>query len=54
VIYEQPGTIEEDQKQSVMTLIRRLPSPLKKLISELSTKERVIAGLEIVPMEWAI
>jgi circadian clock protein KaiB len=51
VICEQ-SPAEEAAKGEVLTSIRKLPSPLRKLIGELSNKERVIVGMEIVPREW--
>jgi circadian clock protein KaiB len=53
VIYEQPDGANEDQNTAVPTLLKRLPSPLKKLIGDLSNKDRVVVGLEILPMEWS-
>jgi circadian clock protein KaiB len=54
VIYQEPDQTDEGQSMPILTLIRRLPLPLKKLIGDLSNKERVISGLEIVPMERPI
>jgi circadian clock protein KaiB len=53
VIYEQPDLTKQGQNLALPTLVRRLPSPLKKLITDLSNRDRVIVGLEIVPMEWS-
>jgi circadian clock protein KaiB len=53
VIYEQPDSVPEGQVSAVPTILKRLPSPLKRLIVDLSNKESVIVGLEIVPMEWS-
>jgi circadian clock protein KaiB len=52
VIYEEADLVEEVRKTEVSTSIRKLPSPLKKLIGELSNKEKVVVGMEIVPREW--
>jgi circadian clock protein KaiB len=52
VIYEGSDRTDEEDEVEVLTSIRRLPSPLKKLISDLSNKERVVVGMEIVPREW--
>jgi circadian clock protein KaiB len=51
VVYEQPDSAHQEQVSAVPTLLKRLPSPLKRLIGDLSNKERVVVGLEIVPME---
>lgn len=53
VVYEQPEEAQEEQVSAVPALLKRLPSPLKRLIGDLSNKERVVVGLEIVPMEWS-
>jgi circadian clock protein KaiB len=34
---------------AVPTLVRLLPAPLRRLIGDLSDRERVLAGLDIVP-----
>jgi circadian clock protein KaiB len=52
VIYEGSDLAEEVKHDEVLTSIRKLPSPLKKLIGELSNKDRVVIGMEIVPREW--
>jgi len=54
VIYQDPNLDSDDQRLSFPNMISRLPSPLKKLIGDLSNKERVISGIEIVPMDWSI
>jgi circadian clock protein KaiB len=33
------------------TLVRRLPPPLKKIIGDLSDKEKVLVGLEVRPIK---
>ncbi|HUL40091.1 MAG TPA: circadian clock KaiB family protein [Methanomassiliicoccales archaeon] len=48
-IYQQPELASKDQILAAPTLIRKLPLPLRKLVGDLSDKERVIAGLQIVP-----
>lgn len=40
-----------DQILAVPTLVRRLPTPLKKIIGDLSNTERVIVGLDIRGMK---
>ena len=39
-----------DQIFAVPTLVRRLPEPIKKIIGDLSNEERVLVGLEILPI----
>jgi circadian clock protein KaiB len=38
-----------DQIIAVPTLVRRLPTPVKKIIGDLSNTERVLVGLELRP-----
>jgi circadian clock protein KaiB len=40
-----------DQILALPTLVRRLPSPLTKIIGDLSNTERVLVGLDIRPQE---
>jgi circadian clock protein KaiB len=37
-----------DQIVAIPTLVRRLPEPIKKIIGDLSNKERVLVGLDLV------
>lgn len=46
-IYQQPQLAEGDQIIAAPTLIKKLPSPLKKLIGDMSDKERVLVGLDL-------
>jgi circadian clock protein KaiB len=45
-----PKLARQDQILAVPTLIRQLPPPVKKIIGDLSRKERVLVGLEIEPL----
>jgi circadian clock protein KaiB len=42
-----------DQILALPTLVRRLPSPLTKIIGDLSNTERVLVGLDIRPAKVA-
>ncbi|MES3032942.1 MAG: circadian clock KaiB family protein [Gemmatimonadota bacterium] len=42
-----PRLAAGDQILAVPTLVRKLPAPLKKIIGDLSDKERVLVGLDI-------
>ena len=42
---------EGDQIVAIPTLVRKLPPPLKKIIGDLSNREKVLVGLNIVPRE---
>jgi circadian clock protein KaiB len=45
-----PQLAASDQILAVPTLIRRLPEPIKKIIGDLSNEERVLVGLDILPV----
>lgn len=42
-----PQLAERDQILAVPTLVRRLPPPIRKIIGDLSDKERVLVGLQL-------
>jgi circadian clock protein KaiB len=44
---ENPQLASGDQILAVPTLVRRLPGPIKKIIGDLSNKERVLVGLDL-------
>jgi len=46
-IYQQPGEAMEDQIIAAPTLVKSEPSPPKKLIGDLSDRDRVIVGLNL-------
>jgi circadian clock protein KaiB len=48
-IYQDPEATRADQIVAVPTLVKALPTPLRRLIGDLSDRERVLAGLEIIP-----
>ena len=50
-LLENPGLAEGDQILAVPTLVRHLPPPLKRIIGTLSDTERVLVGLDIVPID---
>ena len=41
------GLASGDQILAVPTLVRRLPHPIKKIIGDLSNRERVLVGLDL-------
>jgi circadian clock protein KaiB len=49
-LMEHPERAKMDQVVAIPTLVRRLPTPLKKLIGDLSDREKVLRGLEVVPL----
>ncbi len=48
-IYQNPAATKADQVVAVPTLVKLLPVPLRRLIGDLSDRERVLAGLDIIP-----
>ena len=50
-LLENPRLAEGDQIVAIPTLVRKLPPPLKKIIGDLSNREKVLVGLNIVPRE---
>jgi len=44
-----PKLAAGDQILAIPTLVRRLPSPLKRIIGDLSNTEKVLVGLDIRP-----
>lgn len=49
-LLENPQLAAGDQILAVPTLVRRLPPPIKRVIGNLSDTERVLVGLDIVPI----
>jgi len=48
-LLERPTLARGDQIIAVPTLVRRLPTPVKKIIGDLSNTERVLVGLDLRP-----
>jgi circadian clock protein KaiB len=48
-LLEHPALASGDQIIAVPTLVRRLPTPVKKIIGDLSNTERVLVGLDLRP-----
>lgn len=42
-----PQLAEGDQILAIPTLVRKVPSPIRKIIGDLSNQERVLVGLDI-------
>jgi circadian clock protein KaiB len=49
-IYQQPALASGDQILVAPTLVRKAPGPLRKLIGNLSDRERLLAGLGLQPV----
>jgi len=48
-IYQQGALLEGDQIIAVPTLIKELPEPLRRIIGDLSERDRVLIGLDLRP-----
>jgi circadian clock protein KaiB len=48
-VYQQPEYAKKEQLLAAPTLIKKLPLPLKRLIGDMSNKERILIGLDLVP-----
>ena len=46
-IYQQPELAKGEQIIATPTLIKKLPSPLRRIVGDLSNKERVLLGLDL-------
>jgi circadian clock protein KaiB len=49
-LLEQPHLARRDEILAVPTLVRRLPPPIRKVIGDLSSHERVLIGLGLQPI----
>ena len=52
-LLEDPKLARGDQILAIPTLVRKLPTPLKKIIGDLSNTERVLVGLDLQPRNKA-
>ncbi len=48
-IYQQPLLARDEQIIAAPTLIKKLPLPLRRLIGDMSDKERILVGLDLRP-----
>ena len=46
-IYQQPNLARDEQIVAVPTLIKRLPSPLRRLVGDMSNLKKVLFGLDL-------
>jgi circadian clock protein KaiB len=46
-LLEKPQLAKGDQILAIPTLVRTLPEPIRKIIGDLSKKEKVLVGLDI-------
>ena len=50
-LLKKPQLAEGDQIFAVPTLVRKVPVPMRKIIGDLSNEEKVLVGLNIVPVK---
>ncbi len=48
-----PQLAKGDQILAIPTLVRKLPTPIRKIIGDLSNTERVLVGLNLTPAQNA-
>jgi len=49
-VLENPQRAEDDRILATPTLIKQLPPPLRRVIGDLSDKQKVLLGLEVHPV----
>ena len=50
-LLENPQKGADDQIFALPTLVRKLPVPVRKIIGDLSNTERVLVGLDLLPVD---
>jgi circadian clock protein KaiB len=50
-LYQQPALAKGEQIIAVPTLIKKLPLPLRQLVGDLSSEERIVVGLDLKSIE---
>ena len=53
-LVKQPQLARGDQILAIPTLVRKLPSPIKKIIGDLSNTERVLVGMDLRRMRSSV
>lgn len=48
-VYQQPEYAKKEQIIAAPTLIKKLPLPLRKFIGDMSDKDKILIGLNLVP-----
>jgi circadian clock protein KaiB len=48
-LLEDPRLARDDQIVAVPTLVRKLPEPLRRIIGDLSDREKMLVGLDLRP-----
>jgi circadian clock protein KaiB len=50
-VLEHPALAEKEKILATPTLVKRLPEPVRKIIGDLSDREKVLLGLDVEPIE---
>jgi circadian clock protein KaiB len=53
-IYQHPEYVKPEQIIVTPTLVKKLPLPFRKIIGDLSDKERVLVGLDLTPRDISL
>lgn len=48
-IYQQPILVKGEQIVAAPTLVKTLPLPMRRIIGDMSNRDRVLLGLDLVP-----
>ena len=48
-LVQHPNLARADQILAIPTLVRKLPAPMRKIIGDLSNREKVLVGLDVEP-----
>jgi circadian clock protein KaiB len=48
-VYQQPDLARAQQIVAVPTLVKQLPEPMRRILGDLSDKQRVLVGLDLKP-----
>ena len=52
-LLKKPQLASGDQILAVPTLVRRLPKPMRKIIGDLSNRDKLLIGLDLQPLDEA-
>jgi circadian clock protein KaiB len=50
-VYQQPKLAKGDEIIAAPTLIKKLPLPLRRLIGDMSNKDKFLVGIDLTPRE---
>jgi circadian clock protein KaiB len=49
-LYKKPGLAKDEQIIAAPTLIKKLPLPFRRIIGDMSNKEKVLMGLDLIKL----